>query len=160
LGVGDVFEVRVFGEKELSGSYQVGADGTISFPFVGELIVTGKEPGEVAREITTKLRDGKFLNEPQVSVFVQQTNSRRVSIIGAVAKPGTLQLAAGLTVVEAVSQAGGFTALASKDDTVVTRRVAGEIKKYRVEVSLITRGEADDFPLRSGDIVFVPERVF
>jgi polysaccharide export outer membrane protein len=160
LGAGDAFEVRVFGEKELSGSYQVASDGTISYPFIGEVIAAGKQPSEVAKEIQERLRSGGFLREPQVSVFVQQSNSRRISIIGAVAKPGTLTLAPGMTVVEAVSQAGGFTPLASKDDTVVSRREGGGLKKYRVSVSAITRGEADDFALRPGDIVFVPERVF
>jgi polysaccharide export outer membrane protein len=65
-----------------------------------------------------------------------------------------------MTVVQAVSNAGGFTPLASKDDTVVTRRVQGKLERYRISVSEVTRGNAEDFPLRAGDIVFVPERVF
>jgi polysaccharide export outer membrane protein len=77
-----------------------------------------------------------------------------------VAKPGTLPIVPGMTLIHAVSQAGGFTALAAKDDTVVTRRVGGKLERYRIEVSRITRGDAEDFSLRTGDIVFVPERVF
>jgi len=160
LGAGDVFDVRVFGEKDLSGRYQVAPDGNINFPFLGTLQVSGKETTAVANEIAVKLKNGGFLNDPQVSIFLEQSNSKRISVLGAVAKPGTLAIVPGMTVVQAVSQAGGFTNLASKDDTVVTRRVKGDLEKYRILVSEIARGNASDFPLRAGDIVFVPERVF
>lgn len=160
LGPGDVFDVRVYNEKELSGKFRVAPDGTIRFPFVGVMSVTGKDTQHVAHEIADKLASGGYLVNPYVSVFLEESNSKRVSIIGAVAKPGTLAIIPGMTLVQAVSQAGGFTPLASKDDTVVTRRVGDKLEKYRVPVSRIARGEVDDMPLRAGDIVFVPERVF
>jgi protein involved in polysaccharide export with SLBB domain len=127
---------------------------------LGIIEVRGKEADEIAHEISDGLKEGKFLLDPHVSVFVEQTNSKRISVIGAVAKPGTFPIIPGMTVVHAVSNAGGFTPLASKDDTVVTRRVNGKLERYRILVSEVTRGNADDFPLRAGDIVFVPERVF
>lgn len=160
MGSGDVFEVRVFGQEDLTGSYQVSPDGTIHFPFLGSLGVVGKNTSEVATMIATGLEQGGFLKEPSVSVFLQESRSKRISVLGAVAKPGSLPIVPGMTVVYAVSQAGGFTALASKDDTVITRRVGGKLERYRVEVSRITKGDAEDFPLRAGDIVFVPERIF
>ncbi len=160
LGEGDVFEVRVFGEKELSGSYRVATDGTFNVPFIGEVVAAGKAPNQLAMEIQDALLHGGYLRQPHVSVFVQESNSRRISVIGAVAKPGTMSIAPGMTVVEAVSQAGGFTPLASKDGTVVSRREQGKIRKYRIPVSEITRGDAQDFALRPGDIIYVPERVF
>lgn len=160
LGPGDVFEVRVFGEKDLSGKYQIGPDGSIRFPFLGALAIGGREADEVARMISDGLREGNYLLEPQVSVFVEQTNSKRISVLGAVAKPGTFPIVPGMSVINAVSNAGGFTNLASKDDTVVTRRVSNKLERYRIAVSEIARGSSDDFPLRAGDIVFVPERVF
>jgi len=160
LGSGDVFEVRVFGEKDLTGKYQVAADGTINYPFLGDIQVAGKETFEVAELISDGLKNGQYLLNPSVSVFVEQSNSKRVSVLGAVGKPGTLPIVPGMTVVQAVSNSGGFTPLASKDDTVVTRRVKGKREKYRIPITEITRGNAEDFPLRAGDIVFVPERVF
>jgi protein involved in polysaccharide export with SLBB domain len=160
LGPGDVFDIRVFGEKDLSGKYQVGRDGSIRYPFLGSIAVGGKEVGEVEREIADGLKQGNYLLEPQVSIFVEATNSKRISVLGAVARPGTFPITPGMTVVQAVSNAGGFTALASKDDTVVTRRSGGKLERHRIAVSDATRGTAEDFPLRSGDIVFVPERVF
>ncbi len=160
LGSGDIFEIRVFGEKDLTGAYQVGAGGTIEFPFLGTLSVEGKDTSEVAKLIAEGLSKGGYLKEPQVSVFLQESNSKRISVLGAVAKPGTLPIVPGMTLIHAVSQVGGFSSLASKDETVITRRVGGKLERYRIEVSRITRGDADDFPLRAGDIVFVPERVF
>jgi protein involved in polysaccharide export with SLBB domain len=160
LGPGDVFEVRVFGDKDLTGKYQVGNDGTIRYPFLGVLSVGGKDVDQVAREIAAGLREGQFLLDPQVYVLLEQSNSKRISIIGAVAKPGTFPVVPGMTVVQAVSTAGGFTPLASKDDTVVTRRVGGKLERFRIPVSEVSRGNADDFALHAGDIVYVPERVF
>lgn len=160
LGAGDVFEVRVFGETDLTGKYQVAADGTINFPLVGVVAVAGLESTAVASQIAARLKGGGFLVDAQVSVLVEESNSKRVSVLGAVTKPGTLPIVPGMTVIQAVSQAGGFSNLASKDDTVVTRRVDGLLKKHRIAVSEITRGDASDFPLRAGDIVFVPERIF
>jgi protein involved in polysaccharide export with SLBB domain len=160
LGPGDVFEVRVFGQADLTGKYQVGPDGTIHFPFIGTVKVADQEPQQIAAEISRLLEDGQYLVDPDVSVFVEQLNSKRISVLGAVAKPGTFPLIPGMTVVQAVSQAGGFTPLASKDGTVVTRRGDKQVERYRVPVSEITRGDTDDFMLRPGDIVFVPERVF
>jgi protein involved in polysaccharide export with SLBB domain len=160
LGAGDVFEVRVVGEQDLTGKYKVGTDGTIQFPFLGVVAVGGKEPEEVARLLAAGLRDGGYLNQPQVTVLVEQTNSRRLSVLGAVAKPGTLPIIPGMTVIEAISQVGGFTPLADKDGTVLTRQVNGKLERFRVPVSDIARGAAADIPLRNGDIVFVPERIF
>jgi polysaccharide biosynthesis/export protein VpsN len=160
LGPGDVFTVTVFGEEQLSGKYQVGPNGAVLYPFLGELVAAGKEPNQVAADIAAGLRQGKFLVEPHVSVFVEQTTSKRISVLGAIARPGTFPMVPGMTVIQAVSGAGGFTPLAAKDETVVTRRVNGKLERYRISVSEVSRGNADDFSLRSGDIVYVPERVF
>ncbi len=160
LGPGDVFGIRVYGEEQLTAKYQAAEDGTISFPFLGAVRVQGKQAHVVAAEIAEALRAGGYFVDPHVSIFVEESNSRRISVLGAVAKPGTLPLIAGMTVVQAVSQAGGFTPLASKDETVITRRVQSKLERYRVPVSEIARGNVGDVTLRAGDIVFVPERVF
>ena len=160
LGPGDVFDVRVFGEEKLSGAYQVGPDGTIDFPFLGQVAVGGREPERAAVQIREGLMARDIMRDPHVSVFVTESNSRRISVLGAVTKPGTFPIVPGISVIQAVSNAGGFTPLASKDDTVVTRRIDGKLQRYRVAVSQVSRGNQDDFPLRAGDIVFVPERVF
>jgi protein involved in polysaccharide export with SLBB domain len=160
LGPGDVFSVRVYGESELSGSHQVAPDGTIDFPLLGSIDVNGLEPPSVADEIKRLLRERDLLRDPHVSVYVEQYASKRVSVVGAVANPGTFPLEPGMTVVQAISMAGGFSSLADRDGTVVTRRVEGETIRYRVPVAKVTKGQAQDIEVAAGDIIFVPERLF
>ena len=160
LGPGDVFTVRVYGEEELSGSHQVAPDGTIDFPLLGSVDVNGLEPPEVADEVRDLLKDRHLLRDPHVSVYVERYVSKRVSVVGAVANPGPFVLEPGMTVVEAISMAGGFSSLADRDGTVVTRRVGAETVRYRVPVAKVAKGQAKDIEVAAGDIIFVPERLF
>ena len=160
LGAGDVFSVRVYGEDSMTGSHQVAPDGTINFPLLGAVQVSGLEPTEVANKIQHELQERDLMRSPHVSVYVEQYSSKRVSVVGAVANPGTFPLEPGMTVVQAISMAGGFSSLADRDATVVTRKVAEEIIRYRVPVARVTKGQAADIEVAAGDIIFVPERLF
>lgn len=160
LGPGDVFSVRVYGEDAMTGSHQVAPDGTVNFPLLGAVRVSGLEPSEVAQKIRTELVERDLLRAPHVSVYVEEYASKRVSVVGAVANPGTFPLVPGMTVVQAISMAGGFSSLADRDATVVTRRVEEEIIRYRVPVDRVTKGQATDIEVAAGDIIFVPERMF
>lgn len=160
LGPGDTFEVSVYGEEDLSGKHRVAEDGSISFPLVGQVDVAGKGPAEIAIAIKTALRDRKVLRDPHVSVFLLEQTSSQISVVGAVAKPGSYTLTRFMTVVQAIGAAGGLTALASGDNTIVTRKANAELKRFKVPVNSIAEGRANDFPLEAGDIVFVPERIF
>jgi protein involved in polysaccharide export with SLBB domain len=160
LGPGDVFTVRVYGEQELSGSHQVAPDGTIDFPLLGSVDVNGLEPPDVADTVQRLLKERRLLRDPHVSVYVERYVSKRVSVVGAVANPGTFVLEPGMTVVEAISMAGGFSSLADRDGTVVTRRVGTDTVRYRVPVAKVANGQAKDIEVAAGDIIFVPERLF
>jgi polysaccharide export outer membrane protein len=160
LGPGDVFSVRVYGEDSMSGSHQIAPDGTINFPLLGTVQVDGLEPPEVADELQTLLRERDLLKNPHVSVYVEQYSSKRVSVMGAVANPGTFPLEPGMTVVEAITRAGGFSNLADQDGTIVTRRLGNETVRYRVPVARVTKGQAQDIEVAAGDIIYVPERLF
>lgn len=160
LGPGDTFEVSVYGEEDLSGKHRVAEDGSINFPLVGRVEVAGRGAAEIANMIETALRDRKLLREPNVSVFLLEQTSAQVSVVGAVAKPGTYPLTRGLSIIEAISAAGGLTPLASGDNTIVTRKSDGALKRFQVPVDAISEGRTNDFPLEPGDIVFVPERIF
>jgi polysaccharide export outer membrane protein len=160
LGPGDTFEVNVYDEKELTGKYQVADDGTINFPLIGIVSVGGRGPTAVARTIQEALKNKQLLRNPTVSIFVVAYASKLVNIVGAVQKPGTLSWIAGMSVVRAISMAGGFTPLAAGNDTIVTRQERGEPRRYRVSVRRITEGQERDFVLHAGDIVYVPERIF
>jgi len=160
LGAGDVFDVRVFGEPDLTASYRVAEDGSIDFPLIGRIQVAGLEPPGTADLLRDRLRDGHFLLDPQVSVFVKEYNSKRVSVMGAVARPGTFPMSSGLTVVQAISLAGGFTPLAQRSGPTITRQEGGRARSFRVPVDDIVQGDAEDVLLQAGDIVYIPERVF
>jgi polysaccharide export outer membrane protein len=160
LGPGDVFSVRVYGEDAMTGSHQVAPDGTINFPLLGAVQVAGLEPSAVAQKLQSELVARDFLRAPHVSVYVEQYSSKRVSVVGAVANPGTFPLEPGMTVVQAISMAGGFSSLADRDATMLTRRIDEEIIRYRVPVDRVTKGQAADIEVAAGDIIFVPERMF
>jgi len=162
IGARDVFDVKVFRHDEMSGTYSVSDDGTINFPEIGVVTVLGKTPDAVALEIQQKLADGYLVN-PSVSVLVKEYKSKSISILGQVRKPTTIQYSAGLSIVDAISQAGGFTQMAHKNAVKVTRNETGPDGKqkpisYTVPVESIASGSAKPFFLRPGDNVYVPER--
>lgn len=159
LGPGDVFTVDVFGEKELSGKYRVSASGQVDYPLVGAVKVGGLTPTEVAALLSRKLAAG-YLREPHVSVFVDAYNSKKISVFGQVRKPGTFAYLNNMSIIEAITLAGGFTPLASKNDITVTRNEGGKSRRFKLQVKDIGEGRAQNYLLRPGDVVFVPERVF
>ena len=160
LGPTDVFDIRVFEEDELSSTFRVASDGSIDFPLLGNIHVAGKTPTEVAEIVENGLREEQYLKKPQVSVFVKEYNSKKVSVFGQVKKPGTFPYQDGMSVVEAISIAGGFTSMSRGNETTVIRVIDGKKKRFLVQVELIGQGKVPNFILQSGDIVFVPERIF
>jgi protein involved in polysaccharide export with SLBB domain len=159
LGPGDLVEVKVYDEKELSGLFRVSSAGQIDFPLIGLVAVDGLAGSDAAAAIEKRLGI-KHLRNPQVSLFIKEYNSKKISVFGQVSKPGTFKYEDGMTVIQAVSQAGGFTKLAAKDDTNVTRLESGEEKKYPIPVESIAQGKAKNFLLLPGDIVYVPESIW
>jgi polysaccharide export outer membrane protein len=159
LGLGDTFDVRIFGEQDLSGTYRVGADGCITMPLAGEIKVDGLNPKDAAQKIAERLSDG-ILRNPQVNVLVRDQISKKVYLIGQVAKPGTIPYTPSMSVVDAISAAGGFTQLAAKNDTTVTRTDAGTKTIFKIPVDDITSGKAKNVFVLPGDIITVPERIF
>ncbi|HEY6099124.1 MAG TPA: polysaccharide biosynthesis/export family protein [Anaeromyxobacter sp.] len=159
LGAGDVIEVRVYQEPELSGVYQVGRDGDVIFPLCKRVTLSGLSPNAAAERLRKCLGEG-FMRDPQVSVLVKEYNSKKVFVFGEVQKPGTFVYEDGMSIVQAVTLAGGFTKTASQNSTSVTRRVNGQEVKVKVNVQDIALGKAPNFSLEPGDIVYVPESLF
>jgi polysaccharide export outer membrane protein len=159
LGLGDTFEVRVYGEQDLCGTYRVGADGSISMPLAGEVKVEGLDPKQAAKKIADRLSEG-ILRNPQVTIFVRDQTSKKIYIVGQVNKPGTFSYVPSMSVVEAITAAGGFTALAAKNDTTVTRTDQGQKTIFKIPVEDITSGKAKNVYILPGDIISVPERIF
>lgn len=159
LGPGDVFEARVFQEPELSGFYQVGPQGDVVFPLCQRVVVGGLTANGAAERIRACLAGG-FIRNPQVSVLIKEFNSKKVFVFGEVQKPGTFPFEDGMSIVQAVTLAGGFTRNAAQNSTSITRRVNGQEVKVKVNVQDIALGKAPNVTLEPGDIVFVPESMF
>ena len=156
LGPGDVFEVRVYREPDLSGSFRVPPSGVIEFPLIGAVKVDGLTPTSVEEEIRERLKSG-FLKSPWVTVFVKQYNSKKITVIGQVQRPGTYPFESEMHIIQAISVAGGFTNTARRNYIIVTRRKNRAERRIPVPVELISRGLAKNFFLQPGDIIFVPE---
>ena len=155
VGPGDVFEVRVYGEKGLTGSYRVQADGTIIFPLIGKVEVAELTPEQVGFRIAKKLRLG-YLRNPQVTIFVKEYNSKTVTVWGQVKKPGVFPYRPHMTIIQAITVSGGFTDMADRDSTIVTRFKEGRKYRLRVKVKSIGEGRAQNFVVRPGDVIWVP----
>lgn len=159
LGPGDVIEVRVYGEPELSGVYLLGRLGDVTFPLCRNVVLGGLSGNGAAEKLRECLQAG-FMRDPQVSVLVKEYNSKKVFVFGEVQKPGTFVYEDGMSIVQAITVAGGFTKTAARNSTSVTRRVNGQEVKVKVSVEDIALGKAPNFTLDPGDIVYVPESLF
>jgi protein involved in polysaccharide export with SLBB domain len=161
VGPGDLFEVSVLGEKDLPKVFRVQPDGTIDFPYVDRVTVAGLEPQQIEEVIKKALIDHKILTDPQVTLVVTQYYSKKVSVVGAVQKPGSLSWSEGMKLVDAISLAGGLTTLADGDHVRITRVVgANRTVTATVSVDDITDGKLGDVPLQAGDTIKVDQRVF
>ena len=160
LGAGDVIEIRVFyGSKEMNRGYRIAQDGSIAFPYIGKVETKGRQSREVETEIQARLADG-YLNDPIVSLDVKEYNSRKIAVFGQVKSPGTQAYFDGMSILEAISQAGGFNPMAKTNSVTVTRSIDGKKVNYTVPVGAIAENRAKPFSVRPGDAIFVPERLF
>lgn len=161
VGPGDLFEVSVLGEKDLPKEFRIQPDGTVDFPYLDRLTVVGLEPQQIEELIKTGLQERKILINPQVTLIVKQYNSKKVSVVGAVQKPGSLPWSEGMKLVDAISLSGGLTSLANGDRVRITR-IVGPNKTITATVSIddITDGKLGDIPLQAGDTIKVDQRVF
>ena len=164
VGPGDVLEVVVLGEEKLPKDYEVQPDGSLDFPYLAKGIkVAGLEPRAIANAIRDQLVEAKFLVSPQVQVKVKAFNSKKIQIIGQIAKPGPLPYQDGMTLVQAISAAGWFTPLADTNHVQLIRIVHGETNKSVnaiISVDAITDNARADVKLQQGDTIKVDQRLF
>lgn len=160
VGVGDVFELQIIGEENLPTEYTVAPNGTVDLPYVNRVKVAGLEPQQIAEVVRARLMEKQVLTDPVVTVNIKAYNSKRVEVLGQVKKPGSLPLEPGMTLLRAISQAGGFNSLADTDAVVIRRKVKDGTKAARVDVQAIIDNRIPDVMLQAGDSVHVPQRVF
>lgn len=147
LDSGDRVRVAVFRHEDLSGEFELDGGGFFAMPLVGEISAAGLTARQLEERIAEKLRDG-YLVDPQISIEV--LNYRPFFILGEISRPGQYPYASGMTVINAVATAGGFTFRAKENAIAVQRGGSGA-------PSVIV---TPDTPILPGDIIRVPERFF
>ena len=162
ISKGDLLEISVYEEDDLSGQFKVKEDGTISYPLLGTVPMLGLSEIEAEKKIASLLRE-RYLVDPHVKIAVKEYHERITLVLGSVNKPGSYPFPEDrpLTFLEAISRAGGFSRYASPSGTRITRTMRGGKKKViKPRVKDIISGRIDDVELEPGDIISVPERFF
>jgi len=157
LGMGDMVRVTVFRNPELTTEGRVSERGTILFPMIGEVNIAGLTPSQAGARIADKLRSGKYVVNPEVTVSMMQVNSRQVSVLGNVVKPGRYPLdstTAHLT--DVIALAGGVGPTGSDEVTIITNR-GGKPEKVNVDMAeMFRRGDLTrNITLEPGDTIYV-----
>ncbi|HLJ22715.1 MAG TPA: polysaccharide biosynthesis/export family protein [Candidatus Acidoferrales bacterium] len=156
IGPEDVIDINVWKEPDMTRLVPVRPDGKISLPLINDVQAAGSTPQQLAAAVTEKLR--KFLTEPQVTVIVTQINSQRVFVVGEVLRAGAFPLIPGMTVLQALASAGGFTTFADMKKIHVMRLVDGKHVELPFNYREVLKGDNPDqnIKLLPGDTVVVP----
>ena len=157
LGMGDMVRVSVFRNPELTTEARVSERGTILFPMIGEVPVAGLTPSQAGQRIADKLRSGRYVVNPEVTISMMQVNSRQVSVLGNVMKPGRYPIdstSAHLT--DFIALAGGVGPTGSDEVTIITNR-NGRPEKLEVDLAeMFRRGDLSrNVALEPGDTIYV-----
>ena len=155
ISPGDVLQVRVFQQEAMSARVKVRGDGKVSLPLINDVIATGKSPALLAAELQVRLKE--FINNPVVTVSLEESRPVVVSVVGEVVRPGLVTLEAGGGVLQALAASGGLTDFAHRDGLFVLRKIAGQPapRRLRFTFEVLARGEgpAARFTLLPGDVV-------
>lgn len=156
IGAADVLDINVWKEPDVSRSIPVRPDGKISLPLINDVQAAGLTPQQLAASVAEKLR--KYLNAPQVTVIVTQINSQKFYITGEVARAGAFQLTPGMTVLQAITSAGGFSAYANTKAIYVLRVRDGKQIQLPFNYREVIKGKsaAQNIALEPGDTIVVP----
>lgn len=156
IGPMDVLRIDVWKEPDISRLAPVRPDGKISLPLLNDIQAAGLTPAELSKQIASGLK--AFITNPQVTVGVAEINSRRVYVTGEVTHPGSLAMLPNMTVLQALSSAGGFTQFAKLKSIYVLRSENGKKVKYPFDYKDVVAGrkEGQDIELKSGDVIVVP----
>lgn len=156
IGPADMLDISVWKEKELSQTVPVRPDGKISLPLLGDVNAAGLTPMQLAESVMGLLR--KYVADPQVTVIVTGMNSQRVFVLGQVSRPGSVALLPNMTILQAISSAGGPNQFADLKAVFLLRTVNGKQTRYPFYYKKVIRGKALDqnLVLRPGDSIIVP----
>lgn len=159
IAPGDVLGVRVFNQEGMSGRARVRADGRISLPFVNDVEAAGQTPAALARRLQARLKE--FINNPVVTVSLEEAGPIQISVLGEVVHPGVFPVQSGANVLQGLAAAGGLGPFASLDRIFVLRKTPPGSKVPLVRVRFTyqklvrAEGRSVAFRLRDGDVVVV-----
>lgn len=152
IGVQDVISVRVWRERDLSGDFVVRPDGRISLPLAGEIEADGATPNQLKTRIVEALSN--YMNRPEVTLEVRRVNSKRFFISGEINRPGAFTIISPITVLEAISNAGGLKDFANSKKIVIMR--GSERLKFNYKEVIKGKNMEQNIFLQPGDHIIVP----
>lgn len=158
LGPGDEVDITVFGQPDLTTKATVRPDGMIALPLIQQIKAGGKTAAQLETDLTQLY--GKYLKHPSISVAIPKFQMNHIYVMGEVAKPGRYDLTDNMTVIDAITLAGGATGMANLDGTHVARNEGGKSKTIAVKMKQLIQGKdaAQNIALQNGDLVFIPRR--
>jgi len=153
---GDVLQVSVWKEEDLTQQVIVRPDGRISFPLAGEIKAAGESVGNLRSLLSERLK--KYIPDPVVTVSVIQLTGNTIYVIGKVNRPGAFPIARNVDVMQALTLAGGTSTYASLNNIKILRRENGELKAIPFEYGDVEKGKhlEQNIVLKAGDVVVVP----
>ena len=156
IGPGDVLEISVWKDAELSRTIVVPPDGAVSFPLIESVKATNLTVTDLKKIITKKL--SVYVPDPTVTVMLMEINSLKAYVIGKVNNPGEFQINLESTVMQILAKAGGLTPFASKSSIMILRQLKGEIQKIPFDYGKVEDGNnlEQNIFLTIGDVVVVP----
>ena len=156
IGPQDVLRIDVWKEPEITRTVPVRPDGKISLPLLNDVQAAGLTPNQLSAAISEGLK--KFINDPQVTVSVNEINSRRVFVTGEVAHAGAFPLLPNMTVLQVLSSTGGFTQFAKVKNIYVLRLEDGKQVKhpFNYKEAIAGRKSEENILLQPGDVIVVP----
>jgi len=163
IGPGDLLNVFVWGNPDLSTEVTVRPDGRISTPLVEDVVASGKTPAELAREMESQLV--RYIKSPVVTVIVKQFNGtfgQQIRIVGQAAQPRSIPYRENITLLDVMIAVGGLTEFASGNDASIVRYVDNKEHQFRVRLQdLIKDGDISaNVKMQPGDILIIPESWF
>jgi polysaccharide export outer membrane protein len=164
----DLVQFQVYNQPDMTTAQRVTTNGELRFPLIGTVNVSGQTLRQAELLLEKQLKERGFFVNPQVILAVEQYAERYVSVLGQVNSPERIPMSVetkSLGILQAITQAGGFTRV-SRTDEVQVLRINSDGKEERITVNVDellkskSAGSRPEFQLTAGDVVFVPERVF
>ena len=163
----DVVKFSVYGEPDLSTQLRISGTGSINVPLLGDIQVSGLKLAAAEKKIQQAYIDGQILIQPQITIQVAEYSKKEISILGQIGRQGNVELpveSTSISIINAITLAGGFTRIGRADNVKVTRKKEDgkgeEVFIVNVEKMISGGGKERVFYLKPGDVVFVAERLF